>query len=414
MQGGDFTGAMQGFANAATSANTKSEKNYAAAGTIISGLAGIADIWQKSAQAKRERKEQKAVEQLEADWKKATEFASSETNEGYQNAVNIMLPYVNELKLNGVALNNIGIWCWKLKDYSNTWNCFATAAGKENVDAIFNLGILCETGQGLTSVSYKDAVYWYKKACDMGYEPACKKADEANIKAAKAKIELDKLKPVETGQSINDTVTVQTILNHYVTAIGGYDEIKGIKTVEQVEEGPNGSSRIIRGYGKFYSEGTTSINTSYKTVFNGSTGYSIYNGEKTNLDEKRISLYKQIQPFSVLGLSQQELKVGKMESLAGTDCFTLVRATYDDATSINLVQTHYFSKGTGLYLGMKSIAAGKTSAYTSYLLYDDYRSLGGVLFPFSRVSFSNDDAVLTKYTIKEININNPASEEYFK
>lgn len=413
MQGGDFTGAMQGFANAATSANNSSDKNYATAGAVISGLAGIADIWQKSAKAKRERKEQKAAEQLEADWKKANEFASSKTDDGYESAIKLMLPYANESKLNGAALNSIGIWYWNLKDYTNALNWFISASVRDDINAMFNLGLLYENGHGGTGIDFKTAAEWYTKACDKQYEPACKKASEMNDKVAAAKLELDKLKPVETGRAAEDSITVQTILNRYVTAIGGYEQIKTIKTVEQLEVGEYLTIKAVRGYGQFYQEMTKENKPFYTTVFNGNTGYSARDGKTTILDTNTVARYKKMQPFDVLALPQPELTLGKIESLTGIDCYTIIRAPYIYGT-LTFTETYYFSKNTGLYQGMKMNAASKTYNNVNYYFYDDYRSLGGVLFPFSRAYFSSNTSKLNKFTVKEININNPASQEYFK
>lgn len=419
MRGGDFAGAMQGYANAANSATSSSDRKYATAGAVISGLAGIADAWQKSAQARRERKEAekqlanaRAAEQLDTDWKKANELASDESNSGYQSAINIMLSYASESKLNGAALNTIGIWYWNLKKYDSARHWFIRADIEGDVNAMFNMGVLYENGQGVVAKDFKKAAEYYKEACDKQYEPACKKAIEMNEKVAAVNLEIEKLKPVETSQAADDTVTVQTIINRYIAAIGGYEQIKAIKMVEQLEEGENLTIKTIRGYSQYYSEIKIENALPSKTVFNGSTGYN-YSSFTGTLDTNAVALYKKTQPFEILALPQQELMVGKIESLKGTGCYTLMRAPYTYGSS-TITYTYYFSKSTGLYAGMKFFAASKNYNSTTYYFYDDYQPVGGVLFPFSRITSSPKNVTLNKFTVKQININNPASQEYFK
>lgn len=189
MRNGDFTGAMQNYANAATTATTKSEKQLATGGVIISGVAGIADIFKKSAEEKRKREEQerleqerlkkekelaeaKATEELESNWKLAKEYAAQKNTEGYRKAISLMLGYATADKLNGMALNTIGTWYGEINDDTNEMKWYQKASGKGNADADCNLGIMYRDGEGVKA-NQQVALYYFQQGCKNGSNSAC-------------------------------------------------------------------------------------------------------------------------------------------------------------------------------------------------------------------------------------------------
>lgn len=181
---GDYTGAMQSYANAATTATTKSEQQLATGGVIISGLAGLADAWQKSAEEKRKREvehqkekalaEAMATEELENNWKLAKEYAAQKTIAGYKKAIELMLGYANADKLNGMALNTLGTWYGGMKDVVNAMKWYKNASYKDNADAYYNLGIMARDGEGVKANQVL-ALYYFEQGCKKGSNNACTK-----------------------------------------------------------------------------------------------------------------------------------------------------------------------------------------------------------------------------------------------
>jgi len=186
LNNGDWNEAANNYNNAIKSANTKGERNVAAIGALGSVLGGVFDGIAKDKEAKRkkdeekrrkekeekekfEREQQNTVNRQDADWDKANNLADLTH---YDQAINIMLPYASSDKLNGMALNEIGFWYWKLQDYNNAIYWYRKGVMKQDANAMYNLGVMFENGWG-TERNIEAALHWYDKACEKGYDNAC-------------------------------------------------------------------------------------------------------------------------------------------------------------------------------------------------------------------------------------------------
>ncbi|WP_447641264.1 MULTISPECIES: tetratricopeptide repeat protein [Chitinophagaceae] len=218
---GDYNGAMQNYANAAQNATSKGARNIAAVGVAMSGTFGILDAVAKEKEAKRKKEEQEKRERerqqqererqqqaeqqaeneaMEAQWKIANGWANLESSEGYQKAIEIMLPYATDKKLNGMALNSIGFWYWKQEDHTNAMKWYTEADKEGFATATRNIGVLYDNGSGVKQ-NKGLAMYYYQKACKAGLEDGCKDFEltrnilEAQVKYAE---ELRKVNPADT------------------------------------------------------------------------------------------------------------------------------------------------------------------------------------------------------------------------
>lgn len=336
MQKGNYSDAMQGYADAVSSAGSKSEKQLATGGAIISGLTGLADIWQKSS---KERQERKLLE-AEAQRKKAEEDAKKEEDER------------------------------KKKE--------AEQKKKE------------EECKGLFD----------------GYKPQ----------------PLDYI-------IINDAVSIQSVINNHIIAIGGLEKLKAVKNITKSTEtkiSPTETyfkNKSITAYGKFVWNMTDSngINSS-KTVFNGVTGYRESYNKKTTLDSESITMYKKTQPIDILKLQENaDLELGKQIILFGSEgCYAIIERSKNKA--YNYVKKYYFSRDTGLWLGVENLTTGPNNySSTSYIFYENYREVDGILFSFTQRSHSQYPGFNSehRYTLSgtettEIKINEPLKDKIFE
>ena len=68
-----------------------------------------------------------------------------------------------------------------MQSYEKAVELYLVAAEKDNAYACYSLGILYESGQGVTK-SYPLALKWYEKAASLGEELAAKAASRVRAK----------------------------------------------------------------------------------------------------------------------------------------------------------------------------------------------------------------------------------------
>lgn len=212
--------------------------------------------------------------------------------------------------------------------------------------------------------------------------------------------------PIETGKIVNESVTVKSIINNYITATGGSENINAVETITQIDDHNGNYRKTIKGYGKFLQE-VTYKDRQYKFVFNGINGYSGNNGEKNPLSQENIIRYQKYQPFDILGLEQSTLRVGKIETIKGVDYYTIIEPSYQSG-SLTVIKTNYFAVKSGLWKGFKLDFSSSNNNSSSYIFYNDFREVNHIVLPFSVISFdSYDKKSIDKTIVKEIIINEP-------
>lgn len=149
---------------------------------------------QEKLRQEREAEKERAAEEQNTQWKFARQYADLKSEEGYQKAIELMLPYANANRLNGMALNYIGIWYDEINDDANAMKWFKKAAEDGNGDAYSNIGIMYQNGEGV-EINLIAALSYFNIACSKGIDNACKRAN-----ATRSILE----------QEINDSLTTKT------------------------------------------------------------------------------------------------------------------------------------------------------------------------------------------------------------
>ena len=149
---------------------------------------------QQQAARTRQIEEQRIVDANQYqnnDWQTALNYAKDNTKFGLEKAIEIMLPYANDFKLNGMALNKLGYWYWMLKDYKNAYSWYYSSMYKNDPDGTRNLGVMYYLGQ--YSLQNKGtALEYFQKACLLGNQAGCdsfnetKKELEKNTKSSES------------------------------------------------------------------------------------------------------------------------------------------------------------------------------------------------------------------------------------
>ena len=206
---------------------------------------------------------------------------------------------------------------------------------------------------------------------------------------------------------IPEGMTAETVINKYITAIGGEEKVKAVKTTVTTANAtiqgtplvmtmkaaaPNKSSQEISVMG----------NTMQKTVFNGTSGYSSSRGQKKEMTAEEISKAKaEGGIFKDLAYASGELL--RIEPLEGKNAIVL---KYKDSEV-------YYDMTSGLKVKeVKTVKTPDGKEVKTPTVYSDYKEVNGVKFPHA-IGIKSGPMNLD-FVVQEIKVNEGVSDADFK
>lgn len=206
---------------------------------------------------------------------------------------------------------------------------------------------------------------------------------------------------------IPEGMTAETVINKYITAIGGEEKVMAVKTTVTIANAtiqgtplvmtmkaaaPNKSSQEISVMG----------NTMQKTVFNGTSGYSSSRGQKKEMTAEEISKAKaEGGIFKDLAYASGELL--RIEPLEGKNAIVL---KYKDSEV-------YYDMTSGLKLKeVKTVKTPDGKEVKTPTVYSDYKEVNGVKFPHA-IGIKSGPMNLD-FVVQEIKVNEGVSDADFK
>lgn len=227
-------------------------------------------------------------------------------------------------------------------------------------------------------------------------------------------------KPVKAtaGASSAATKTAKEIVDGYITAIGGAAAIKKITSLQQNAEmemkgqkltvtmkdmSPNLSTMEVSMIGQ----------TAMKQAFNGTTGYQMQMGKKSeltgdDLTEKKES--KGIVSQLFYATDGSKLEAAGTAKVGAADAYKLIVTSPSGKK-----KTEYYDVKSGLLLKDEKTVTKGTMEITQSTEYGDYKKVGDVLFPhtLNQNIQTPQGAQEFAINIKEIKINPPLKAEEF-
>jgi predicted Zn-dependent peptidase len=211
-------------------------------------------------------------------------------------------------------------------------------------------------------------------------------------------------KPVPAG------VTVKTVMDNYLTAIGGEKAVKSVKSISYTGSTSIPQAPAPLSYtSKVDSKERMAIELSMagmslmKQVVNGNTGYMTTQGQKKVLEGEELAKMKEgAVLFRETSLATKTgVTISGIEPMNGSDCYAVV-----DGTSI-----YYYDVKSGLKTAESTIQEQDGQKMTSVTSFNDYRDVKGVKVPFNQimnVGFELD------IKMSEIKINEGVSDADFQ
>ncbi len=187
-------------------------------------------------------------------------------------------------------------------------------------------------------------------------------------------------KPVPAG------VTVKSVVDAYVAAIGGEKAVKSVKSIFSIGSTTIPQAPMPLSYNsKIDAKGRMMVELSMagmgsimKQVLNGNTGYMMQQGQKKVLEGEELAKMKEgAVLFSETALStKKDVMISGVEPIEGSDAYAVV----DGDT------TYYFDVKSGLKTAESTTETGPDGKKaTRVTTFGDYRTVKGVKVPFNTI-----------------------------
>lgn len=210
-----------------------------------------------------------------------------------------------------------------------------------------------------------------------------------------------------TVQKVDANVTVASVVDKYINAIGGKANLAKITScttnASMSMQGQNIDFKIVKAQGgKELTTVTAMGQVVQKQVFDGKTGYSMQMGQRVDITPEEIA-EKQKNPelFEELGfVKSADYKLGGIEKIGGEDSYAIKGGN----------TTYYYSVATGLKTGETKKVKAKGQEMTIPTTFSNYKDVNGVKMPYT-ISVSQMGMDMTM-TVKSYEINKATDADF--
>ncbi len=220
-------------------------------------------------------------------------------------------------------------------------------------------------------------------------------------------LEANPTKKPEMSKPVPNGVTLQTVVDAYVNAIGGKDKVNSVKTLKvsfQAEMQGQKLDMVTKSMAPNKQAMSMSIMgmTMVKQVFDGEKGYAEQRGQKKITEGEDLEKAKnKTAPFEIFGL----LKGGELlgiEPIGDNEFYKVVK----DKT------TYFFDTKTGLKSKQISINKGPGGKEVSQTVsFVDYKDYSGIKFPNMKISFGPQ---IIDFIVQDVKINSEVTDKDFE
>ena len=183
-----------------------------------------------------------------------------------------------------------------------------------------------------------------------------------------------------TVQKVDTNVTVASVVDKYIAAIGGKANLAKITSyttnATMSMQGQNLDFKIVKAQGgKELQTISMGAMTVQKQVFDGKTGYSEQGGQKVPMSKEEIAEnLKNTELFEELGFAKSaDYKLAGIEKINGEDSYAIKSGD----------KTYYYSLKTGLKTGETETVKAQGQTMTIPTTFADYKDVSGVKMPYT-------------------------------
>lgn len=203
-------------------------------------------------------------------------------------------------------------------------------------------------------------------------------------------------------------VNVQTILDNYIKATGSRSAMEKVKTIKTIGSAEMQGMKLgLETIKTSKSQSLTLITMGgmplQKEVFDGTKGYSMSQGQRTEYDAEQAAAAK-IESVPFKELDAKSAKFLRIENVDGKDAYVVAFGT--DETEV------FYDKESGLLLQQQTTMEMMGQIITSTISFEDYREVDGVKLPYVYKQSVGPQEIIFK--VEEIIINKDVSDDDFK
>jgi predicted Zn-dependent peptidase len=204
-------------------------------------------------------------------------------------------------------------------------------------------------------------------------------------------------------------ITVKSVLDNYIKAVGGEKAVKGIKSISTVAGGEIQGTALemttkVTSSNKLANEMKAMGMSIMKQVVNEKGGYVTQQGKRKDLDgEKLADVKESAMPFPELTMAEKaSVTLDGIESFNGADAYVIK----------NGKTTHYYDVNTGLKLGKAVVQEANGQKMTQITNYGDYKEVKGIKVPY-KVSMAFGPQEI-EFKTTDVKINEGVSDADFQ
>ena len=210
-------------------------------------------------------------------------------------------------------------------------------------------------------------------------------------------------------------LTASKVLSDYMTAVGGKDKLKTVKsahmtadvTVEGVPIPLKAEIKIMVPNKESMEMTAEGMGVLMKEKFDGTTGYKEQQGRRVELTEKELAENKAKNSlFPELYYEDSKVSLESLTTIDGNDAYK-VKVTEGGEDSYR-----YYDAKTNLLTRTESTTEMEGQTITTVIDYDNYSDVNGIQFPYGQTVKAGPQTVKLNYKI--IKVNEGVSEEDFK
>jgi hypothetical protein len=224
----------------------------------------------------------------------------------------------------------------------------------------------------------------------------------------------------DAGQPVPAGTTATTVLNKYISAVGGADKLKAVNDLSMVQEGEVSGTALEYTIKYKRPDKVLSVVvvpsanlTAMKTLINGNNVTVLRSGQPMPVTPAdKASLKDKFQMFPELYFLAAENNA-KLELLPVTEDINGVQ-TYvvNIATSNGTLLRYYFDAKTGFKVRAVSLAGQEGGGPETVTDYSDYHEVSSIQFPFKLST--NTGGFAADLKVKTVTVNSGLSDDIFK
>lgn len=209
-------------------------------------------------------------------------------------------------------------------------------------------------------------------------------------------------------KTISEDVTVKTVIENYIAAIGGREKLNSVKNMTSVYEAEAQGTKLILSSintadGKTKTTLTAMGMEIQKSVFDGEKGYTSQQGMKNEMTEDEIESQKyNAIPFPELAFfEKKDLKLIGIESIDGKDAFVI----QDGKTK------HFYDVNTSLKVGSSTEIEAQGQKFVQTFSFGEYKDFDGIKIPSE---FSMSVGVDLNFKLTDLKFNRELTDSDFE